>query len=97
MSTPFAANAVSEQFEVEVPGSIVISVLAVLNQPSLRRRMSDAGWEQSRLHSALWYSISPIPPMSAARQKTYLAPSATRWHLDATRRSACTSTTSADR
>jgi hypothetical protein len=34
MHTPSsAANAISEQFEVGVPGSIATSVLAVLSQP----------------------------------------------------------------
>jgi hypothetical protein len=51
MHTPFAANAISEQFEVGVPGSIAISALAVLSQPAFWSRMSDAGWEQSRLYS----------------------------------------------
>lgn len=51
MHTPAATNAISEQFEVRVPGSIATSVLPVLRQPALWSRTSDASWEQSRLYS----------------------------------------------
>jgi hypothetical protein len=51
MHTPSSANAISEQFEVGVPGSTATSVPAILSQPALWSWMSDAGWEQSRLNS----------------------------------------------
>jgi hypothetical protein len=50
MRTSFAAKAISAQFESQVPGSMAISVLAVWNQSSLCRQISDASWEQSRLY-----------------------------------------------
>jgi hypothetical protein len=58
MHTPSAVNAISEQFEVGVPGSIPTSALAVLRQPALPSRMSNGGWEQSRLYSTEVLTVS---------------------------------------